>query len=820
MVDHVFCADASPRRERVQQGDAQILRAAPEAAPLPPLSPSPPPALPTIDEEPSSLLGPNQDLAGPEPTEASDGERPASPPRARSKSATPALEAVQPNAEYARRQHRPSLAPLPTGHGENGHDTVQTSRSRSTSPAAVPLVAPVPERPVGAALGERVAFLAQNEAPPVGSSILATAASTNVHEPAPTLSSPTIPSAAAEGVTDSGGAVAAPSLAAESTAAPGKRRVPRASLAVTSRAAAAGPTRPAHLLPADHPAHPRPSLLASLSASSAPLAAPAGPAARPKPAAKVKGIPGPDEEARRRVREAKEARQKSARERKDKAERHAAALREEKRREKELEKAVALETAAAQAKATSAAFAESAKRTAQGEAHHLERPKGDEPRRLHSLDAPVQTVSHGAISSKAPLEPEVAGCALPAVSLSSTDRPTFAAIPTAPTSTAPTASIAPTASAEPIVLSDRALPLVIIETCDDSQHPNTATHPFDADMTLPDMGAPLDFGSSSTMQSQLVSGTQVSSATTSTPARHLKRKADSDGAPKPGVNDKTAGATAPSKRIRRPPVVGAQSQATSSKLSPAINPRQGVAERPVFESGAPPAGTSETGPMAAPKRRPSRLTVDDDCVERVDGSRHLGDQSIASQPGRARVVRVTLQVPAAPQAPPAQLPALPARMGEPADSTAEAKKRRRASRVTSPDAQPAVAKPASSPEPPPASVPDERPHHLLKHSRSVPVVSAPAPVIVELPARPRVKPALVIGGITLPASFTFAEPEEEDEVERARRLEEKERREQLAEAVLAEKKRMRESASAWAMRPDEATKVCHEPCDGLCAPSS
>lgn len=76
-----------------------------------------------------------------------------------------------------------------------------------------------------------------------------------------------------------------------------------------------------------------------------------------------------------------------------------------------------------------------------------------------------------------------------------------------------------------------------------------------------------------------------------------------------------------------------------------------------------------------------------------------------------------------------------------------------------------------------------------------------------MPPRPRPQAALVIGGITLPASFTFAEESEETEAERARRLRERERREKAAEAVLVEKKRLRESVSAWAVRPDEAVKV-------------
>jgi hypothetical protein len=74
---------------------------------------------------------------------------------------------------------------------------------------------------------------------------------------------------------------------------------------------------------------------------------------------------------------------------------------------------------------------------------------------------------------------------------------------------------------------------------------------------------------------------------------------------------------------------------------------------------------------------------------------------------------------------------------------------------------------------------------------------------------PHPKPQLAqsIGGVTLPASFSFATLNNEREVEAERRRKEKERRDRLAEEVLAEKKRKREGVSSWAVQRVEDAKV-------------
>lgn len=82
------------------------------------------------------------------------------------------------------------------------------------------------------------------------------------------------------------------------------------------------------------------------------------------------------------------------------------------------------------------------------------------------------------------------------------------------------------------------------------------------------------------------------------------------------------------------------------------------------------------------------------------------------------------------------------------------------------------------------------------------------------PVEPRPKPKpTVVGGVTLPASFSFAASSAERDAERQHRLEERERREKAAEEAVLEKKRKRElSASAWAIKPDEGIKVSRPRC--------
>lgn len=595
-----------------------------------------------------------------------------------------------------------------------------------------------------------------------------------------------------------------------------RARLPRASLAVTTAAAAAPAlVRPAHILPADHPSHPR--LLQSTKAL----------ASSASTSSSMKGVRGPDEEAKKKVREAKEARERSARERKEKAEKAATALREAAKRDqgraKEAASAAAAAAAAVVMQKAAAARKEPAK--AMAPLPSLAISNNDPIRALQSTNTAEEAAPAGS-----------------------------SALTTGPTAAPPSLSNGPTEAEDHLAKSGPPMlpPIVIIETEGNSH--DEISRQLDPNVTLPDMGAPLDFGLGTSASGN---GASVPAArVTSTPAHHRKRMEDHHEAGLPNRNQKRPRRVSHS-GPQQPTSSLADLAASSQRPEPDTHKVKGsfAALRLMPSVPAAPVTASATDSSAAvptKRRRPSRAgqlvhstaSSNDGPLAPIENSRTNGASDSGPGPGRSRIVRVTLVAPAPLPRPALHndattsnfLPSMPS--GPPRLSSspacedaqplavqsveafqpqqdAEARPNvriRRASRVSSTGdivRHPGLGTKDTGTthrERAPAVSAETRPIA----SKSAAASSAPissSPSVVRLPPRPRLKPAEIIGGITLPATFSFAEPNEESEAERQRRLLEKERREKAAELVLAEKKRLRESASAWAIRPDETAKV-------------
>jgi hypothetical protein len=600
-----------------------------------------------------------------------------------------------------------------------------------------------------------------------------------------------------------------------------RARLPRASLAVTTAAAAAPAlVRPAHILPADHPSHPR--LLQSTKAL----------ASSATTSSSMKGVRGPDEEAKKKVREAKEARERSARERKEKAEKAATALREAAKRDqgraKEAASAAAAAAAAVVMQKAAAARKEPAK--AMAPLPSLAISNNDPIRALQSTNTAEEAAPAG--SSALTTGPAPASSSLSNGSTRAEAEAEDHLTKSAPAMPPP--------------------PIVIIETEGHSQ--DEISRQLDPNVTLPDMGAPLDFGAGSSASGN---GASVPAArVTSTPAHHRKRKEDPHEAGLPNRDQKRPRRVSHS-GPQQPTSSLADLAASSQRPEPDTHKVKGsfAALRLTASVPAAPVTASATDSSAAvptKRRRPSRAgqlvhstaSSNDGPLAPIENSRTNGASDSGPGPGRSRIVRVTLVAPAPLPRPALHndattsnfLPSMPS--GPPRLSSspacedaqplavqsveafqpqqdAEARPNvriRRASRVSSTGdivRHPGLGTKDTGTthrERAPAVSAETRPIA----SKSAAASSAPissSPSVVRLPPRPRLKPAEIIGGITLPATFSFAEPNEESEAERQRRLLEKERREKAAELVLAEKKRLRESASAWAIRPDETAKV-------------
>ncbi|GAA5981025.1 hypothetical protein JCM10908_003954 [Rhodotorula pacifica] len=687
------------------------------------------------------------------------------------------------------RRHRPSLVPLPQTSAPLSPIPDTASSRKSPAPIPSSISASVP-----------------SEAPP------ATTA-----DPSPTAEDAALPKVdeaehevvdlAATSIKSASSGVAPRSFAA---AAPEARsRTPRASLAVTG--AAAPLVRPAHILPADHPAHPRFSLAApTLPATSSTTATSTALATN----SSTKGIRAPDEDAKRKVREAKEAREKSAKERKEKAEKAAETLRDAARKEK-----LRAEEAAA------------ARMALQKDAVRAEQAK--------TMAPPPVRASKSTTASHVRLKP------------APSDAPSKHAKPMTSSSEAP-AKATTSAVREPTPPAPPALPIIIEEATHDDI--STTEQHFDPNVTLPDMGAPLDFGPSDKTGSKGAEG--LAAGVTSTPARHLLKRKDvgDDIAHELAEERLKPDDTRESKRPRR--VSHSASTALLAEVPSTARSIETILEVEEATSAAANSAAatcaasapSRTSAASAPsgrsqtkRRRPSRASQVD-----VRGDTHSDDapiessltSAIGSHAGRARVVRVTLVAPAPPlraasvgasvstranvapasQEQPQDLPPSLALERKPSPApdavkekaeqpTAEAKtlaRSRRASRVAIPVEINGVDKATVDARPPSGSASRQPATSTADHVPTAPVASLS--YTVQLPPRPKLKPAIVIGGITLPATFSFAEPNQESEAERQRRLADKERREKAAEQVLAEKKRLRESASAWAVRPEETAK--------------
>ncbi|BGP44395.1 hypothetical protein JCM10450v2_000206 [Rhodotorula kratochvilovae] len=595
-----------------------------------------------------------------------------------------------------------------------------------------------------------------------------------------------------------------PAISAAPTA-PGLSPPAPAPLPAPAAAPPAAPPKPlARSLPSSRaPPPPTAKPAAALRASLAPAPGPA-PAAKKPPGAK--GVPAADEAARQRVREAKAERERVARERRERVEREVEERRGRGREEKGKGKGKGREVPAVEQAA-------------------------QEKRQPAPYHAVVSAVACSASTSAEPLDD------LPA--------PAFA---------------------------------------------------FDADSSLPPMGAPLELASpvrdALGAELRAVAG---AAGVTSTPARPMKRKASEE----PVEED--APQEAPEKRKARRTTIAVQGapaalqqEGTSDAvkvepqreiLAPApapVEPRDKTRRHPSRVSLAPPAATDFTASTSAPSSaplvaRPSkgkavRVSLlppipDDRPVDLVASTSSAAPSlsrsqrrasrvsfalapapvlleesaeetqaglstSLSASTSRRRTSRISL-APPPPTPPSAHVLASVVEVERAEDTLARAPdglkaSTRRASRVfaiVEEEVEEAAA-PAPAPISLAASLPASHPapaapHNSLSSSTSralaasaacalsssacrapTPSVTAPAPPARATSSPVRAPPpGLVLGGVTLPSSFSFAESATavEREAEKARRAEERERREKAAERVLEDKKRKREGEGAWSV---------------------
>ncbi|BGP28450.1 hypothetical protein JCM10296v2_000183 [Rhodotorula toruloides] len=515
-------------------------------------------------------------------------------------------------------------------------------------------------------------------------------------------------------------------------------------------------TRPAHILPKNHPGHPRRSIAAAVSV-------PADPSGQPKKRPEEKGIKPADDAIKRKVREAKVEREKKAKARSAKAEEaaanRAAARKQELARERN-KKEEKREVVASRARRDDVAA--SGKTTARSETKHTT-----------SRDS-EQLGPHPA--------PFLESIAAP---------PTLA---------------------------------------------------LDADMSLPAMGAALDFPGEVGADGGVF---DASARVTSTPARPQKRPRFAE---EPAATH-SATADCEAKGVKR-----------ARRTTVAMPPRETVQPIKEEEEEAEEEQLPTSTLRAEPRRRASRLPL----------APAADNLPLPTHPSQARAVRVSLRPPHVDEG-----------RSEP-PSTAEGTARprlmssRRASRVSFalapgneangpeyaavPTDQTVCApeqrcRPASRVSLAPVGVPasqlspdgthgaqqnvhellDPRKTSMSRRASRVPAVVECSAASVDLaathsrdgdarpapdartavakpkpfspplstanpPLRQRQRPPQTLGGVTLPAAFSFTAPNTDRELEVQHRREEKERRDRLAEEVLAEKKRKREGVSSWAVQ--------------------
>ncbi|KAK4331987.1 hypothetical protein RTBOTA2_000166 [Rhodotorula toruloides] len=508
-------------------------------------------------------------------------------------------------------------------------------------------------------------------------------------------------------------------------------------------------TRPAHILPKNHPGHRR-SVAAAISV-------PAGPSGQPKKRPEEKGIKPADDAIKRKVREAKVEREKKAKERRDKAEEEAAnraaARKQELARERN-KKEEKREVVASRARRDD--VAETGKTTARSETK--------------------QTTSRG-LEQRGPH---------------------------------------PAPFLEPIAA--------------------PPTLAFDADLSLPAMGAALDFPREVGAHGGVF---DASTRITSTPARPQKRPrlAEEPAA----THSATANSEAKEvKRARRttaamPPrdtveVVKEEEEAEEEQLPTSAlraEPRRRASRLPLApaadnsplptypsqkravcvslrpppaderRSDPPSAAEGSAGPRSMSFRRASRVSFALAPGHDADGAAVPTDQTVSAPKQRRRSASSVSLAPVG--VPDLQLS--PDGAHDAQHTVHEllippkASMSRRASRV------PAIVESSAASVDQPAPLPRDGDARQTPDART----AAAKPDPFSLPPadpllRQRQRPAQTLGGVTLPASFSFAAPNTDRELEVVRRREEKERRDRLAEEVLAEKKRKREGISSWAVQ--------------------
>ncbi|GAA6009010.1 uncharacterized protein JCM10292_001756 [Rhodotorula paludigena] len=764
-----------------------------------PLSPAPP--LPTAQSSPSFAARDQPPASSPPAISAARSTTLVSPQAA-------AGPTTAPHARPVPNRHRPSLAPLPqagpalsmmaalgdlpeshvTGGVEDGpasvaqvvpdFDAAQSPVPAHAQPAhspvpvtAVPLLRSPPSLPVASTSAPGPLSLATE--PPAPVSALS----------APANSDPSANSGSDEAVT---GPAAPPQ--------PSTSRPPPPRPAV--------PARPAHLLPKNHPAHPRKSLAASLiRPDPAPLPSVSG--AAPKKRAEDKGVKSADEDARRRVREAKEERERKARERREKAEKAAREQAEARRSER---------AAADEASRAKKALASS-------------QVKADAPKVTPVAEEPVEPAQ--AATEAPPFSP-------PASIEPLADPPVFAfdADSSLPAMGAPLDFVTSLGL-------DTELLLPAGVAGGRSGVTSTPARPVKRKM-VEEEDPPRGTGQAQPMPQEAQVKKRARRSTLAVPsAAELVEAAEPETLPPAQVKeeevDETVDLPAATKQPRRRP----------SRVSLA-GPAPSVAALSAPVALVPTAEPLLPRPSKGKAVRVSLLPPlpDDKAASRASLSASTSSASLSRS--QRRVSRVSFALAPGESAPAAvPLSVLPeeaaAEQAISSTSTGSARSTsgRRASRISlapvpsSPPRQEASPVEQHHAETLPQAINANRLHSSTRRASRlfVPIEEEPTPVAstsslppvtaTALPLsdhatsaaavpfvepRPKPKPT-VVGGVTLPASFSFAASSAERDAERQHRLEERERREKAAEEAVLEKKRKRElSASAWAIKPDEGIK--------------
>ncbi|GAA5898594.1 hypothetical protein JCM5296_005936 [Sporobolomyces johnsonii] len=373
---------------------------------------------------------------------------------------------------------------------------------------------------------------------------------------------------------------------------------------------------------------------------------------------------------------------------------------------------------------------------------------------------------------------------------------------------------------------------------------------FDADSSLPAMGAPLDC---------------VGIAGTSTPARTKVDQRPLDDA------DAEASATA---RGPTPPAPTQSDTAQPIRTKARRTTLAASAFEPVLEmteedmqvdvpvaqdklikqedalGGPPSLPTTQLGEAPKSRRRPSRVSLaPGDAFSSSMFQKEIASSSVAvskestatatAKRPRSSAVRVSLVPPTQNHPAPAHAPDFTAS----STSASLSRSQRRASRISlAPPSQPATTA-VETTVPPLAQLPPSLGDSKSRRASRVPAVdptlvttapasspappAPPAPPAVADPARSVIRLTSTIvsstdaplppkstatasgnasASLTLPTTFSFATSSSDREAERKRRAEERERREKAVEELLREKKRKREGGSAWGGKAKEQAK--------------